>query len=162
MTAEEAASPAGGAGTHFLFRRHTQLFAVSVADVAEVIEVPAKTRVPATASVVDGVINHHGDILPVLHINTLLEIAGDAAPTSEKEVVGFIVGEGEGRMVVPIDATLGLVQLPAEGDEGEGLIRRTVVVEDQAIAVLDVNRMMETVETTVTAGWGTTTITAER
>ncbi len=65
-------------------------------------------------------------------------------------------------MVVPIDATLGLVLLPAEGDEGEGLIRKTIVVEDQAIAVLDVNHMMETVETAVTAGWGTTAIAAKQ
>lgn len=156
MTTEEASPPAGGAGTHFLFRRHAQLFAVSIPDVAEVIEVPSKTRVPATAHVVAGVINHHGDILPVLQIDTLLEIADDASHPSEKEAIGFIVGEGDGRMVVPIDATLGLVQLPAEGQKGEGLIRKTVVVEDQAIAVLDVKRMMETVETTVRAGWGTT------
>ncbi len=162
MTTDEISSPEGAAETHFLFRRHTQLFAVSVADVAEVIEVPAKTRVPATASVVGGVINHHGDILPVLHINTLLEIDDDAPYASNKEAIGFIVGEGEGRMVVPIDATLGLVLLPAEGDEGEGLIRKTIVVEDQAIAVLDVNHMMETVDTAVTAGWGTTAIAAKQ
>lgn len=162
MTAEDAGLHIGGAGTHFLFRRHTQLFAVSVTDVAEVIEVQAKTRVPATASVVGGVINHHGDILPVLHINTLLDITITPDHCPEKETIGFIVGEGEGRMVVPIDATLGLVQLPSEGDEGEGLIQRTVVVEDQAIAVLDVNRMMDSVEAAVTAGWQETAITAEQ
>lgn len=156
MTTEETSSPTEGAGTHFLFKRHEQLFAVSVPDVAEVIEVPAKTRVPATAQVVAGVINHHGDILPVLEIDTLLEITDDTSHPSEKETIGFIVGEGDGRMVVPIDATLGLVQLPIEGEKGKGFIRTTVVVEQQVIAVLDIKRLLEKVETTVSAGWGTT------
>jgi len=161
MTTEAAGSPVGGSGTHLLFRRQAQLFAVSVVDVTEMIEIPETTRVPAAASVVVGVINHHGDILPVLNINTLLDITNTTNQPLTTGTIGFIVGEGEGRMVVPIDATLGLVLLPPEGEHGEGLIQKTVVVEDQVIAVLDVDLLMSTVETAVTGAWQDTTISAE-
>jgi purine-binding chemotaxis protein CheW len=161
MTTEDAGSPVGGSGTHLLFRRQTQLFAVLVADVTEMIEIPDTTRVPATASVVVGVINHHGDILPVLNTNALLDITNTTDHQQTTGKIGFIVGEGEGRMVVPIDATLGLVLLPPEGDHGEGLIQKTVVVEDQVIAVLDVDLLMNTVETAVTSAWQETAVSAE-
>ena len=126
---------------------------MSVAEVAEVIEIPTKSRVPATATVVDGVINHHGDILPVLDVDALLAIKADSNHRADGAAIGFIVGEGDGRMVLPIDATLGLAQLPLEGEKGEGLIERTVVVEGRVIAVLDVRQIVESVEEAVAAGW---------
>jgi len=153
MSTVGGASPAGGPGTHLLFRRHSRLFAVPVVDVAEMIEIPSSTRVPATPAVVTGVINHHGDILPVVDPDVLLDISSDERRHHSGDTIGFIVGEQDARLVIPIDATLGLFQLPREGNAGDGLIRKTVVVEDRAIAVLDVGLVIDRVETLVTGAW---------
>ena len=144
-----------GGGGHFVFERNGRLFGVTTALVAEVIEVPVMTRVPSVHRVIKGVINHHGDVLPVLDTGVLLgeEAPGAANGQGPEARIAFILSTAQGRLVVPIDDTRGLMTLPAEGTPGDGLIKMVVTQGSDVISVLDVERLVESVHLLVAGSW---------
>jgi len=120
-------SGSSGQGISFVFSRGKRLFAVDAVMVVEIIEVPEITRIPSVSPVVRGVINHHGDILPILEVDQLLGIEATANPGSlSGEETAFILGSGEQELVISMDGTPGLLELPTEAVQGEGIIRYIV------------------------------------
>ncbi|MFM7622263.1 MAG: chemotaxis protein CheW [Alphaproteobacteria bacterium] len=62
---------------HVLFSIGTQMFAMSVSDVTDVLHNPVSTRIPLAASEIVGVLNMRGYIVTVLDMRVRLNIQDD-------------------------------------------------------------------------------------
>ena len=88
-------------------------YALPIADVVEVADVGRTACIPTLPWRVAGVMNHHGDALPVIRREALFELDGSDLPEPEHLLV---VGDGPGdagRLGVPVDRVLGLADGPA-------------------------------------------------
>jgi purine-binding chemotaxis protein CheW len=83
-------------------------FAVDISDVREVVALEATTTVPGSPSVVVGVMNLRGHVLPVVEIRPLLGLP--ARPGVDRALV---FADGDYRAAVLIEAVLGLTTVDA-------------------------------------------------
>lgn len=83
---ETVVEPAVGTG-HLVVRLGGGRYAVRATDVAEVLPVPARTRVPGTPGWVAGVANWRGHVLPVVDLRPVLGLPSSPLPTSARVVV---------------------------------------------------------------------------
>jgi purine-binding chemotaxis protein CheW len=118
------------------------LFALPIAEVAEVMEVPAVAAVPMLPRDVGGVVNHHGDALPIVTPAALLGTALARDPAYL--LVLARDPDDPSRYGVPIDRIHGLVDGPAASTREPG----AVVAERRPLAgrlmhVLDAKRLLE-------------------
>ena len=86
------------------------LYALPIADVAEVADVPAIAAVPMLSREVGGVVNHHGDALPVVYGSALFE--GTEASEYEHLLVLARDLDDPNRYGLPVDRIHGLVDRP--------------------------------------------------
>ncbi len=87
-------------------------YALPIADVLEVTEWSQLAAIPTLPAAVAGVINHHGDALPIVARDALLEEAATDTRPEHVLVLGVSGGQS-GRLGVPVDRVLGLVDVPA-------------------------------------------------
>ena len=83
---EVVAEPEIGTG-HLVVRLGGGRYAVRAVDVAEVLPVPPRTRVPGTPVWVAGVANWRGHVLPVVDLRPLLGLVVAPLPTSARVAV---------------------------------------------------------------------------
>jgi chemotaxis signal transduction protein len=121
---------------HLVVRLGSGRYAVRAVDVAEVLPVPVRTRVPGTPAWVSGVANWRGHVLPVVDLRPILGLAISPLPTSARIAVvavddveiGLLAESVTGLMAVgddlspapgslPEDA-VGLLDGVAEGEAG--------------------------------------------
>jgi purine-binding chemotaxis protein CheW len=88
---EEAASPAETSEV-VVFSLSGERYAVEANRVLEVLPLRDLTPVPWTPPFVLGVVNHRGQILPVLNLRRLLDLAGDGAPEDGQVVAVEVEG----------------------------------------------------------------------
>ena len=83
-------------------------FSLPIRDVVEVAEVGPLACVPTLPPALGGVLNHHGEALPVLYPEVLF----DAAPADGRRAHLIVVGDGEadtsGRLGLQVDRIFGL------------------------------------------------------
>ena len=104
-----------------LFEVGAGAYALPISDVIEVTEWAPLAAIPTLPAAVAGVINHHGDALPIVARDVLLEeTIGGARP--EHVLVLGVAGAEAGRLGVPVDRVLGLVDVPAGPPAGDGLV----------------------------------------
>lgn len=72
---------------HLVVRLGGGRYAVRATDVAEVLPVPVRTRVPGTPGWIAGVANWRGHVLPVVDLRPLLGLPSSPLPTSARVVV---------------------------------------------------------------------------
>ncbi len=118
------------------------LFALPIAEVAEVLEIPHVAAVPMLPRAIGGVVNHHGDALPVVSSNALLEVEFTREPSYL--LVLARDPDDPSRYGVPIDRIHGLVDGAAATAREPGV----VVAERRPLAgrlmqVLDAKRLLE-------------------
>jgi purine-binding chemotaxis protein CheW len=80
---DEHVAPIGGVILRFAGAR----YAVDMAHVAEVVPVPALTRVPGSPAWLSGVVNWRGRVLPVVDLRPLVGAPLSPLPTSARLVV---------------------------------------------------------------------------
>ena len=120
-------------------------YALPIADVIEVTEWSQLAAIPTLPAAFAGVINHHGDALPIVARDALLEEATTATQPEHVLVLG-VAGGQSGRLGVPVDRVLGLVDVPAGTPAGDGLVVERRPLRGRIVAVLDAARLLERTE----------------
>ena len=128
-----------------LFEVGDGAYALPIADVIEVTEWAPLAAIPTLPAAVAGVINHHGDALPIVARDVLLEETIGAARPEHVLVLG-VAGAESGRLGVPVDRVLGLVDVPAGPLAGDGLVVERRPLRGRIVAVLDAARLLERAE----------------
>jgi len=128
-------------------------YALPIADVAEVTEIPAISGIPTIPISVGGVVNHHGDALPVVRRSVLFGCDGDdfdeprhllvlARDPDDPEALGF-----------PVDRVLGLVEGAGGVARGPDAVVERRPIDGRVVSVLDtqqlVRRAVEAIERSV-------------
>ena len=117
-------------------------YAIPIADVIEVTEHAPWAGVPGLPRHLAGVINHHGDALPVLSREALLEPASAPLPEPENVLVLAAPGGETGRLGLPVDRVLGLADAPLGAPQGSGVVVERLPLRGRIVSVLDGRRML--------------------
>lgn len=132
-------------GTHermLTFEIGSSLFAVSIAGVHEVAEMPELACVPTLAEDVAGVINYRGDALPVVRRERLL-VPGEGALERPEHVL--VIGERAGSAPVLglcADRVLGLVDLDPPRPGGTGPVIEKRPLDGRVAHIVDPARLI--------------------
>ncbi len=128
-----------------LFEVGAAAYALPIADVIEVTEWSQLAAIPTLPAAIAGVINHHGDALPIVARDALLEEPTAGAKPEHVLVLGAPGGQS-GRLGVPVDRVLGLVDVPAGTTVSDGLVVERRPLRGRIVAVLDAARLLERAE----------------
>ena len=147
------------------FEVASAVYALPIAEVHEVAEVQRICCVPTISPALVGVMNWHGDALPVVSTSLLLELSGETEDPGSEVADSVASGEGaskgEGGLVaqhvlvvsarddepaqlgLPIDRVIGLVDGPRRVRGSRGLVVERRPVENRVVSVLDPRRLVE-------------------
>ncbi|RIL05995.1 MAG: hypothetical protein DCC71_08240 [Proteobacteria bacterium] len=117
-------------------------YALPISDVLEVAEWNAGAAIPTLAARTAGVVNLHGDALPVVSREALLGAEPTGAAPENLLVLGA-PGAESGRLGVPVDRVLGLADVPPGPAAAEGIVVERRPVRGRIVAVLDAARLLE-------------------
>lgn len=117
-------------------------YALPISDVLEVAEWSAVAAIPTLVPQTAGVVNLHGDALPVVSREALLGAGPDAASPENLLVLGA-PGAESGRLGVPVDRVIGLADVPSGPVASEGIVVERRPVRGRIVAVLDAARLLE-------------------
>ena len=118
------------------------LYALPIADVAEVADIPSIAAVPMLATEIGGVVNLHGDAVPVVYGSALLDGSGESKPAHLLVLARDL--DDPDRYGLPVDRIQGLVDGPASRSVEPG----NVVAErrphgERLMSVLDPRELLE-------------------
>jgi purine-binding chemotaxis protein CheW len=119
-----------------------ELYALPIGGVLEVAEVGQMTCIPTLPTRIGGVMNYHGDALPVVHCSSLFEV--DESKLSDPSNVLVISDRSSdvARLGIPVDRVLGLVDgSVADATEGDSLIEHCSI-QGRVANVLDSPRLV--------------------
>ena len=118
------------------------LYGLPIACVVEVGEVEPLAGIPTLPAEVGGVMNHHGDALPVLRRGALLGC--DEASLGEPAHVLTVAARASGgpRLGVPVDRIVGFVDGSAATAHGEDPVAERRAVDGRVLFVLDPQRLV--------------------
>jgi chemotaxis signal transduction protein len=136
------------------------VYGLPIDSVLEVAEASGITCVPSLPGAFGGVMNWHGDALPIVASRLLLVEAGrghDSAPVSgeaaderisvrEHVLVVSDRRDDSARMGIPIDRVLGLVDGVTVRGRPQGLVVERRPVDGRVVSVLDPRRLVERAE----------------
>jgi purine-binding chemotaxis protein CheW len=118
------------------------LYAMPIAGVLEVADAARVTCIPTLPTSVGGVINHHGDALPVLNCSSLFEVnESEIGEPSSILVISGCAGESA-RLGIPIDRVLGLVDGAAAAMSGAKVVAERRSIQGRVASVLDPQRLV--------------------
>jgi chemotaxis signal transduction protein len=147
---------AAGAGERRLlaFELGGSLFALPISGVVEVAESSRVAPVPMLPRRAFGVVNHHGDALPVVFGGALLELSGASAPTHLLVLAGD--ADDPDRYGLPVDRIVGLVAGDAKPARGADPVAERRPHDGRVMSVLDPRRLLtralQLVEESVSGG----------
>ena len=119
------------------------VYGLSIADVLEVADVGRLACVPTLPPHLGGVMNHHGEVLPVLARSVLFEVAeAELSPATHLLVLAGSKGEAHGRLGIPVDRILGLAESGAGATgESSGVVERRPI-DGRVVSILDTERLV--------------------
>ena len=116
-------------------------YALPVADVLEVAELGDVTPVPGAGPAVLGIRNLRGQVLPVVDLATIFEVA----PGKAERIV--IAERGGLRAGLAVDAVAGVEQLPEATEEvGSGHLVGAALADGALVGVIDVESVLAAVQ----------------
>ncbi len=118
------------------------LYGLPIAAVAEVTEVGRIAAVPTLPPSVGGVMNHHGDALPVVERAALLPVGERPLPVPQHLLVLADSPDDASRYGLPVDCIRGLVDGAPATALGEGPVAERRPVEGRLLSVLDPRRLL--------------------
>jgi chemotaxis signal transduction protein len=130
----------GAEGRMLAFELGSTLFALPISGVVEVAERARVAPVPLLPRASFGVVNHHGDALPVVFGSALLEFSGESAPTRLLVLAGD--ADDPDRYGLPVDRILGLVAGGAAHSHTESPVAERRPHEGRVLNVLDPRRLL--------------------
>lgn len=137
------------------FELGSTLFALPISSVVEVAESARIAPVPMLPRASFGVVNHHGDALPVVFGRALLEFAGESTPARLLVLAGD--ADDPERYGLPIDRILGLVAGEAKPALGQNPVAERRPHEGRLMNVIDPRRLLaralQLVDESVSGQW---------
>jgi chemotaxis signal transduction protein len=132
------------------FEIGSSLYALPISGVVEVTEVEEGfAAIPTLPASVGGVINFHGDALPVLQSEALLGVE-DAAPEKPAQVVVVTNRPTErARLGLPVDEILGLVNGPGATARGADPVAERRSIDGRVANILDPARLVAKAESVI-------------
>jgi chemotaxis signal transduction protein len=118
------------------------VYAIPISGVLEVVEAGELACIPTLPLRVAGVINHHGDALPVVHCASLLEL--DASQGGEPAHV-LVIGErgsSAASLGLPVDRVRGLVDGGASPARGAHPVAERSTVAGRVANIIDPQRLV--------------------
>ena len=134
------------AGTHqrlLSFEVGGSVYAVPIADVAEVTEPGRIVAVPTLPLLVGGVMNHQGDALPIVHRSVLFEVDVERLAEPRHVLVLARTPEDRGTLGIPIDRILGLVEGAGGVARGADAVVERRPIDGRVVSVMDARRLFE-------------------
>ncbi len=127
---------------HVKLRVGREAYALPVENVREVAELSGLAGVPGTGKAVLGVLNSHGQVLPVFDFAAVIGIGRDG------DASRIVVAEHGGRLAaLAVDEVTNVSDLGPEQEAAElGFLRCAVLEDGQLVGVVDVERMFESLE----------------
>ena len=116
------------------------VYALPIACVAEVAEVEPLVSIPTLPAGTAGVVNHHGDALPVLQWSVLLDLP-EALPDPPHVLVVTPRAGGGPRFGIFADRILGLVSGCAARATGPAPVAEKRSIDGRMVFVLDPERL---------------------
>jgi chemotaxis signal transduction protein len=118
------------------------LYAIPIAGVLEVAETSRMTCIPTLPTRTGGVINYHGDALPVVNFSSLFDVT--ESELAEPGIILVIAGRaGESaRLGIPVDRVLGLVDGAAAAMPGAKAVAERRSIQGRVASVLDPQRLV--------------------
>jgi purine-binding chemotaxis protein CheW len=126
---------------HLRVRLGAEHYALAVEQVLEVAELGVVMPVPGADARVTGIRNLRGRILPVIDLAALVQASGNGAER-------IVVAESTGRVAgLAVDEVMSVTELPEALQARESdLLEGAVLVDDQLVGVLDVDRIFDALE----------------
>jgi len=119
------------------------VYAVPIADVAEVADLGRITAVPTLPQHVGGVMNHHGDALPIVHPAVLFQLAPERLAEPQHVLVLAQGGEERASLGLPVDRVFGLVDGAGGSARGPDPVVERRPIDGRVVSVLDARRLLE-------------------
>jgi chemotaxis signal transduction protein len=119
------------------------LYALPISGVVEVAEIEeGLAAIPTLAAEVGGVINFHGDALPVLHARALLGVDGAEPKTPMQIIVITDRASEQARLGLPVDEILGLVDGPRVRARDSDPVAERRSIDGRVAKILDPARLV--------------------
>lgn len=118
-------------------------YGIPIADVAEVVELGRLASVPTLPRRAGGVMNHHGDALPVVHREVLFDVREEALSEPQHVLVLAHTKHVRGRLGLPVDRVLGLVEGSGGVAAGSDAVVERRPIDGHLVSVLDTQRLTE-------------------
>jgi chemotaxis signal transduction protein len=119
------------------------LYALPISGVVEVTEVEEGfAAIPTLPAQIGGVINFHGDALPVLRSPALLGVEGAAPKTPAQVVVVTDRPTEKARLGLPVDDILGFVNGPRAIARGTDPVAERRSIDGRVAKILDPARLV--------------------
>jgi chemotaxis signal transduction protein len=118
------------------------LYALPIAGVVEVTEVDRIACIPSLPAEVGGVLNYHGDALPVIHRFPLLGVDEEGLPEPQQVLVLAERASSAARLGLPVDRVVGLVDGAAAASQGPDPIAERRPIDGRVANVLDPKRLV--------------------
>ncbi len=116
------------------------LYALPIDGVLEVAEMCRVACIPSIAANVGGVVNYHGDALPLLSWSSLSEIENSVQPAN------FLVitdrGSDVARLGIPVDRVTGLVDGSAPTAQGNEIVAERRSINGRIASLLDPRQLV--------------------
>lgn len=140
-----AAAPRVGSAAEtrlVLFEVAGAAYAIPIAEVLEVMENAPTAGIPGLPRRLAGVVNHHGDALPVVSREALFDVTAAAlAPSQHVLVLAARDGEA-GTLGVPVDRVVGLADAALSPHQEPGVVVERLPVRGRVVNVLDARRLL--------------------
>lgn len=139
-----AASPqATAASTRLvLFEVAGSTYAIPIAEVLEVMETAPTAGIPGLPRRLAGVVNHHGEALPLVSREALFDVSNaPLAPSQHVLVLAARDGEA-GTLGVPVDRVVGLADAALSPHQQPGLVVERLPLRGHVTNVLDARRLL--------------------
>ena len=123
------------------------VYALPISEVLEVVESGNVTCVPSLPKSHGGVMNWHGEALPVVRPSLLLdreEAVADEEPSSDGQYLVVTDRPDESaRLGLPIDRVIGLVDGHASRFQGPNVVAERKPVDGRVVSVINPRRLVE-------------------
>ena len=113
------------------------LYALPIANVLEVAEVEEIRCIPTLPASTGGVVNHHGDALPVIRRAELFGVAEAGLPAPAHLLVVAGRPDQVARLGVPVDRIAGLVDGSGAASRGGELVAERRPIGGRVVGIVD-------------------------
>ncbi len=136
------------------FEMAGDFYAIPIAGVLEVAEAGRMTCIPTLPTRMGGVINYHGDALPVVNCSSLFDVS--ESELAEPGIILVIAGRvgDSAQLGIPVDRVLGLVDGAAAAMPGAKAVAERRSIEGRVASVLDPQRLVSQARNVIESSLG--------